>query len=284
VSPRVNLVYKPLEGMTLHGGYSHYFSPPPFELVGTTTVGKFLNSSNAPAGILIADPPRPEKANYYDVGIEQSFSTGITAGIDTYYKQSRDLIDEGQFGAPIILTPFNYRYGQQYGAEFTVNYAIKSFSAYGNFALQRARGKQFESAQFNFSPDDLTYAATHYISLDHEQQYTASAGASYLLWTNTRFSADILFGSGLRAQLVQPDGTVVPNGAHLPYYRQVNLSASQAFPFLQMGDSKDSPSLRIDVINLFDTVYQIRNGTGVGVGAPQFGPRRGVFVGVSVPF
>jgi outer membrane receptor for ferrienterochelin and colicins len=284
VSPRVNLVYKPLEGMTLHGGYSHYFSPPPFELVGSTTVAKFNNTSNAPPGILIANPPLPEKANYYDVGIEQSFSTGITAGVDTYYKQSRDLIDEGQFGAPIILTPFNYRYGQQYGAEFTVNYAIKSFSAYGNFALQRARGKQFESSQFNFSPDDITYAASHWISLDHEQQYTASAGASYLLWTNTRFSADILFGSGLRAQLVQPDGTAVPNGAHLPYYRQVNLSASQAFPFLRMGDSKDGPSLRIDVINLFDTVYQIRNGTGVGVGAPQFGPRRGVFVGVSVPF
>jgi outer membrane receptor for ferrienterochelin and colicins len=285
LSPRVNLVLKPLEGMTVHGGYSRYFSPPPFELVGTTTVSKFNNTSNAPPGILIADTPQAEKANYYDFGIEQLFPTGITAGIDTYYKQSVHLIDEGQFGAPIILTPFNYRYGQQYGAEFTVNYATKTFSAYGNFALQRARGKQFESSQFNFSPDAITYVNTHWISLDHEQQYTASVGASYLLdWTNTRFSADMLFGSGLRAELVLPDGTHVPNGAHLPYYRQVNLSASQAFPSWRMGDSKDSPTLRVDVINLFDTVYQIRNGTGVGVGAPQFGPRRGVFVGVSVPF
>jgi outer membrane receptor for ferrienterochelin and colicins len=38
---------------------------------------------------------------------------------------------------------------------------------------------------------------------------------------------------------------------------------------------------RFDVINAFDKVYEIRNGTGVGVGAPQFGPRRGLFVGVS---
>jgi outer membrane receptor protein involved in Fe transport len=38
---------------------------------------------------------------------------------------------------------------------------------------------------------------------------------------------------------------------------------------------------RFDVINLFDKIYQIRNGTGVGVGAPQFGPRRGLFFGVS---
>jgi outer membrane receptor protein involved in Fe transport len=42
--------------------------------------------------------------------------------------------------------------------------------------------------------------------------------------------------------------------------------------------------VRLDVINLFDKEYQIRNGTGVGVGAPQFGPRRGVFAGVTKEF
>ena len=29
------------------------------------------------------------------------------------------------------------------------------------------------------------------------------------------------------------------------------------------------------------TKYEIRDGTGVGVGAPQFGARRGFFVGLS---
>jgi len=32
--------------------------------------------------------------------------------------------------------------------------------------------------------------------------------------------------------------------------------------------------VRFDVINLLDQVYQIRSGTGLGVFAPQFGPRR----------
>jgi outer membrane receptor protein involved in Fe transport len=32
--------------------------------------------------------------------------------------------------------------------------------------------------------------------------------------------------------------------------------------------------LRFDIINLFDNQYQIRNGLGVGVGAPQFGQRQ----------
>ena len=41
---------------------------------------------------------------------------------------------------------------------------------------------------------------------------------------------------------------------------------------------------RLDVINLFDLKYQIRNGTGVGVGAPQFGPRRAILAGLTQRF
>ncbi|MBV8926524.1 MAG: outer membrane beta-barrel protein [Bradyrhizobium sp.] len=40
-------------------------------------------------------------------------------------------------------------------------------------------------------------------------------------------------------------------------------------------------TVRFDVINLFDTVYLIRDGTGIGVFAPQYGPRRGFFLGFS---
>ena len=42
--------------------------------------------------------------------------------------------------------------------------------------------------------------------------------------------------------------------------------------------------LRLDIINLLDEVYQIRNGTGVGVGAPQFGPRRTILAGMTQRF
>lgn len=282
LSPRVNLVWKPIAGMTVHGGYSRYFSPPPFELVGGKTLAQFA-STTAAASVNEDAPPLAEKANYYDIGIEQRFTNGFTTGIDTYYKQSVNLIDEGQFGAPIILTPFNYRYGQQYGAEFTESYAQGPFAAYLNFATQRARGKAIETAQFNFSADDLAYIANRWISLDHEQQYTASTGASYR-WGSTLLSADMLYGSGLRANLVLPDGTSIPNGAHLPYYRQVNFGVSHEFPSWGIGSKGDYPTVRFDVTNVFDTVYEIRNGTGVGVGAPQFGPRRGFFVGISLPF
>jgi len=275
LSPRLNVVWQALPDTTVHGGYSRYFSPPPFELVGSETVSKFAGTSNAPA-VTQADSPKAERANYVDLGAEQKITRELTVAIDNYYKWSHDLIDEGQFGAPIILTPFNYRDGRQYGIELTTNYAGRDLSAYANLAFQSARGRDFESAQFNFSPDDLAYVATHYIDLDHEQRVTGSAGASYL-WQETRFSTDLLFASGLRASLTLPDGSVIPNGTHLPYYAQVNAGVSHVFHL--SGDG--TLTARADVINVFDREYEIRNGTGVGVGAPQYGPRRGYFFGLT---
>jgi outer membrane receptor protein involved in Fe transport len=274
-SPRLNMVWQALPDTTVHGGYSRYFSPPPFELVGSETVSKFVGTSAAPA-VTQADSPKAERANYADLGVQQKITHELTAGVDSYYKWSNDLIDEGQFGAPIILTPFNYRQGRQFGIELTTNYAGRDLSAYANLAFQSAKGRDIESAQFNFSPDDLKFISTNYIDLDHEQKVTGSAGASYL-WQETRFSADLLFASGLRASLALPDGSVIPNGTHLPYYTQVNTGVSHVFHIAGAG----TLTARADVINLFDREYQIRNGTGVGVGAPQYGPRRGYFFGLS---
>ena len=75
----------------------------------------------------------------------------LTLGVDSYYESSIHLIDEGQFGAPIILTPFNYHFGRISGLEFTGNYTSHGLSVYGNLAFQSAKGKAVESSQFNFT-------------------------------------------------------------------------------------------------------------------------------------
>jgi outer membrane receptor protein involved in Fe transport len=269
LSPRINAVWTPLDGTTVHVGFARYFSPPPFELVANKDIALFANTTAAPA-VPIADTPKAERADYYDIGILQTVLDGLTAGLDAFDKQSRNLVDEGQFGAPIILTPFNYRIGRQYGVELSGTYTKDDFSAYANAAYERAAGKDIVSSQFNFSQDDLNYIATHFIPLDHQQIVSVSAGASYT-WRGTIFSTDLIYGSGLRS------GGATPNGGHLPGYVQVNLGMSHVF---DLGDLK-ALTARFDVINLFDEKYEIRNGTGVGVGAPQFGARRGFFVGLS---
>jgi len=281
LSPRVNFVWQLAEGTTVHGGYSRYYTPPPFELIGSETLTKFLNTTALPPGSVTLDTsPIAARANYYDFGIQQKLlDKALTLGVDSYYEQAVHLIDEGQFGAPIILTPFNYRYGLIGGVEFTANYSVQDFSAYGNVSFQAAHGKQWESSQFSFDPDDFAYVSQNYIHLDHEGRVAASGGVSYL-WLGTRISTDFIFGTGLRADLVLPDGSVIPNGDHTPSYLQVNLGLSHDFQLTGSGPL----TARLDVINLFDKVYQIRDGSGVGVFAAQYGPRRGLYGGLSWKF
>jgi outer membrane receptor for ferrienterochelin and colicins len=280
-SPRINFVWQTGAGTTFHGGYSRYFINPPFELIANTTISKFVGTTALPYGSVTQDDlPIAQKANYYDLGVQQKLlDQTLTLGVDGFYQQARQQIDEGQFGAPIILTPFNYRYGLLGGVEFTANYTRGNFSTYGNLSLQAAHGKEVQSSQFNFSQADLNYIANNYIHLDHEGRVAASGGVSYL-WLQTRFSANFIFGTGLRQALVPPDGSVIPNGDHTPSYTSVNLGMSHDF---RLGGSGPL-TLRFDVINAFDKVYQIRSGTGIGVFAPQYGTRRGFFGGLAWQF
>ena len=202
ISPRLNVVWQAPTGTTVHAGYSRYFTPPPFELIASETFTKFAGTTAVPPGTVTTDtPPAAERADYYDLGVQQKLlEKALTLGIDSYYEPSLHLIDEGQFGAPIILTPFNYHTGRISGIEFTANYAINNFSAYSNLAFQSAKAKQIESSQFSFSAAQLAYIADYYIHLDHEERVSASSGVSYL-WLGTRFSADMIFGTGLRQDL-----------------------------------------------------------------------------------
>jgi opacity protein-like surface antigen len=71
---------------------------------------------------------------------------------------------------------------------------------------------------------------------------------------------------------------VCPNCDHLPSYWQLNTGVSHEFAD---GLNGLPVTVRFDVVNLTDNIYQIRNGSGIGVFAPQFGPRRGYYFGLS---
>jgi outer membrane receptor protein involved in Fe transport len=271
LSPRFNVVFQATKSTTLHAGYARYFTPPPLELVQSQTLKQFVGTSNQPA-ILQNSPVKPESANYFDAGMTEQFTGPFSMGIDGYYKISRNLIDEGQFGSALIFTPFNYAEGNQYGVEVTANYTQGGFNAYANFGFERGTGKQIVSSQFLFEPDELAFIRNHWVFLDHDQRYTVSAGASYT-YKDTTVYADILYGSGLRSGFANTD--------ELPGYYPVNLGLTHAF---HLPAKYGLLKFRFDVTNLFDQSYQLRNGTGIGVFAPQFGPRRGFFGGVSWVF
>jgi len=270
LSPRIGLVYQPTNATTLHAGYARYFTPPSFELVAPSTIGLFNGTTNQSAGTQ-NDPVKPERAHYFDVGIEQKLTQNLTVGLDAYYKIARDLLDEGQFGTALIFTPFNYRYGRVYGAEFTASYKKDNVSAYLNIAYSRAQGKNVQSAQFNFEPDELSYIAGNWVFLDHDQRLTASFGGAYT-FGNTTLSADGIVGSGLRSGFANTDKE--------PFYAQLDLGAIERFNEPYIGKF----SARLVLVNAFNRVYQLRSGSGIGVQAPQFGPQRAIYAGLSKMF
>jgi outer membrane receptor protein involved in Fe transport len=314
LSPRISVTYKPFEFTTFHAGYARYFTPPILVEAAPANIALFDGTTGAPPAGQGNSPVLPERSHYFDAGVDQNIPFGcskpaakdctdLDLGVDVYYKIATDLIDNGNFGQALVLSAFNYAHGINEGIELTGKFHSGNFQAYGNLSVAQQRATQVVSNQYLFdnttplaSLGGLTeyqYIQSHWIYTDHTQIVTASAGAIYKFcsrpayagetfvsppgtdwtapsWCGTTLSANMIYGSGLR--------TGDANIGSEPPYAQFN--AGIAREFLLPNDPKPV-TVRFDVINLLNNVYQLRSGTGIGVFAPQYGPRRGFFLGIS---
>jgi opacity protein-like surface antigen/outer membrane receptor protein involved in Fe transport len=287
LSPRLGFTYKPFEGTTFHAAYARYFTPPVLVEAAPVNFAAFNNTTGAVSNPL-GSPLLPERSHYFDAGIDQKILLGcysaqpkdcstLDLGIDAYYKIAKDLIDNGQFGQALILSGFNYAKGVVQGVEFSAKYHNGNFQAYANLAVSQEKATQPVSNQYlfdNATPvtdlgglTEFQYLSTHRIYTDHNQYVTGSAGLTYK-WNGTTFSTDMIYGSGLRTGDANIDA-IAP-------YAQFNVGVARDFAMPDGGPV----TVRFDVVNVFDTIYQIRNGSGIGVFASQYGPRRGFFLGI----
>lgn len=282
LSPRLNLILEATDSTTLHAGYARYFTPPPLENVPASTLAVFQGTSNASATTL-DDPVKSERADYLDAGVSQKVGAHLQLGLDGYYKRARNQLDDGLFGQTLILSAFNYDRGKVYGLEFSGSYSNGGFTSYLNLAHSVALGRDWTSSQFLFDAAALSYVRSHWIFLDHDQSLSGSFGSSYV-WKerrgDTRVYVDAIYGTGLRTDSTGPDGTVIPNGGTVPPYYSLSFGGEQSFKAGRHRVWK----VRLDVVNLTDKVYELHNGSGVGVNAPQYGMRRGVFESVSYSY
>jgi outer membrane receptor protein involved in Fe transport len=270
LSPRLGVVWTATPSTTVHAGYARYFTPPSNELIASSSFVKFANTTNASA-ITENSPVEPERSHYFDIGAVQKLGSAFTVGLDSYYKYVRNLQDEGQFGQALIFAPFNYQQGHVYGLEFTSAFHQDNWNAYFNAAHSVAQATRVASGQFNFGQDELDYIQNHYVFLDHDQSLTMSAGLSYVLY-GTTVGADANYGSGLRRDFA--------NTGKLTPYTQVDLFATREVRLPVVGQL----GLRAAILNVLDRQYELRDGSGIGVGAPQFGPRIAAYFGVSKAF
>ena len=76
-----------------------------------------------------------------------------------------------------------------------------------------------------------------------------------------------------------PDGAP-PNSGKLPAYATMGVALIHEWKDLAVGNLEG----RVGITNLFDKTYLLRDGTGVGVGAPQYGGRRTWFAALTQRF
>ena len=280
LSPRASLVWKPLRAVTIHAGYARNFTPPPLALIGVGNLAAFTGTTGA-AAVTTGDPVRAEREHEFDIGAQWVIGGHLTLGIDSYLKLKRNLLDDTQYGASQLLAPFNYATGRNWGVEGSVAYARGPITAYANLARGEEKGRRIVSGQFFFAPDELAYIAGHDIFTDHSQTWTGSAGASARIrdpWGELQPSVEVVTGSGLRRTLAAPDA--VPNGATQQAYAQVDIGLGQ-----KIGRSKEHGlTVRIDVVNLFDSIVLVHDGSGVGAGQNQYLPRRAVYFSIHQTF
>ena len=274
LSPRVNAAYQLSPGTAVHAGYSRYFTPPPQELASQQSIGLYAGTTNQPE-VPTGNNVKAERAHYIDVGVSHQLTPELTLSADAYYKRIKNLLDDGQFGQALILSPFNYDKGNARGLEFSGTYTGKQWTGFLNVAFQKAQGTNIISGQSLFGANELAYIANHDVYLDHNQTVTLSGGLSYKMGA-TRLSSDFLYGSGLRR--TASGGT--PNGDSLPRYAVVNAAVSHTWT----SSPTASVEARLALLNLFDKSYLLRDGSGIGVGAPQHGARRTLFAAISTRF
>jgi hypothetical protein len=91
---------------------------------------------------------------------------------------------------------------------------------------------------------------------------------------------DAIYGTGLRTDATDSLGNNIPNGGSVPAYYTINVGAEQSYKFTK----KQILKARLDVVNITDNSYELRDGSGVGVNAAQYGERLGFYGSLSYAF
>ena len=241
--PRVGLNYFVTDNTKVHAFYGRLFQPAPLE-----NLREAFDKANGATTASFYDI-KPEKDDYYELGVDQQVGQNHLVTVNAYYKNATDMLDDTQLLNTSIASPYNYAKGYAYGIEASLKGRINSdFSDYFNYSYEIAKGQNISGGTFAVAPSSIP--SNTYLFLDHVQVHTANAG---LTCSKDRYYSTVqgLFGSGLR--------TGPNNALHLPSHLSFDLSGGYEF----QGDSWLSRwKLSADILNIFDNAYPISIANG----------------------
>jgi outer membrane receptor protein involved in Fe transport len=270
VSPRIGVAFKITNDTVVHGFYGRLFTPPNLESVQflqSNTIGTTAEPEN-----LTNNTVKPERSNYYEVGLSQAFGQTATVQVTGFYKISENLGDAGQFGTTPQLNSFAFEHGWQRGIDGSVKVKFsESLSGRGAVAWGQCKGKGLQSGHFLLEQTEIDDINTSEgVFCDHMQTLTSSAVIAYQPFPNTTLSGQMLFGSGLRTAA---EGAKT-NSGHSDSYTIYNVSVNHVFPL----PHNQKLLVGFDVINMLDEEYFLNRGEGsIGLGVSHAGMPRSFF-------
>ena len=203
LSPRINLIYQPTDSTTLHAGYSRYFTPPPVENVSGSDRRAFSTARRIESATN-AGQSRQGRARELFRRRHHAETCARIAG-----RRGRLLQRRQEPARRRIVRADAHSFGVQLCAKAKSmawnSPAVTRTADFPPTPTSRGRrrmGKDWNSAQFLFDPNDAAYVQNHWIYLDHDQRSPArSAWPTH--GTNLRVTArvvyvDAIYGSGLR--------------------------------------------------------------------------------------
>ena len=243
--PRIGLNFMATDSTKLHVFYGRLFMPAPLENLRTAFNHAGAGGATTPSFYDI----KPEKDNYYEVGIDQQLAQTHVTSLNVYYKTATDMLDDTQLLNTSIASPYNFAVGYAYGVEYSLRGKLTpNLADYFTYSFEVAKGKGNNGGTFSLDPDQIPRDS--YIYLDHVQIHTANAGLTY---STDRWHATVQgqFGSGLR--------TGENNSKHLPDHFSFDLSGGYNIT----GESWWTRwTVSGDILNLFDNVYPISIANG----------------------
>ena len=118
VSPRIGITYAMTPKHVFHVFYGRLFTPPSLEAVSflqLNTVGTTAEPEN-----LTNRTVEPERAHYFEVGSAHALGDWMEIELTGFYKLSKNLSDEGQFGSTPLLNSFAFKRGWQRGVDLSI--------------------------------------------------------------------------------------------------------------------------------------------------------------------
>jgi hypothetical protein len=196
-SPRLSVSrYLPPLRMIVHGSYDRIFQPPSYENILISSSPQIDTLSDQ----FLRLPVKPSRANYYELGLTESFVDRIRLDVNTYRRDARNYADDDQLLNTGVSYPIAFDKAVIYGAEGKLEIVdLRKVSGYVSYSYMVGNAWWPVTGGL-FLGQDVSDATTHptgHFPDSQDQRNTVSTRTRYDINKRLFLAAGASYGSGL---------------------------------------------------------------------------------------